>query len=123
MQEHPFYDHAAPILSVPHVPTAVTYYRDRLGFTVGFEWEEPATYAVLHAGPQIQIHLSQAEAGKIPPAGLAMYIFVKEIDVLYAQLIEKGVEMLTPIGDRDYGMRDFDVEDPFGYRWTFGRGA
>lgn len=36
------------------------------------------------------------------------------MDSLYQQLVAAGVDFYCPIGDRDYGMRDFSVRDPDG---------
>jgi len=37
------------------------------------------------------------------------------------RLIARGVAIVEPIGDRDYGMRDFAVTDPDGHRLVFGQ--
>jgi uncharacterized glyoxalase superfamily protein PhnB len=40
--------------------------------------------------------------------------------VLYAELAERGANILKPPQDYPYGMRDFDVLDPDGNQVTFG---
>jgi uncharacterized glyoxalase superfamily protein PhnB len=57
-----------------------------------------------------------------PPArqGTAMiYVQVNGIDAYFAELQGRRVEATEP-GDRDYGMRDFEVVDPDGNRIAFG---
>ena len=107
-----------PFLHVKDMPAALTYYRDKLGFAVTFSWEEPPRYVCLCLG-DCAIHLNSY----VPPAGPShIAIFCKGIDALYARLIGRGVDIIEPIGDRDYGMRDFVVTDPDGHRLVFGQG-
>jgi len=108
--------HAA-VLHVRDMPEALAFYRDKLGFTVSFTWEEPPRYLCLCLG-DAAIHLN----AYVPPAGpSAVCIFCKGIDALYAQLTARGVNIIEPIDDRDYGMRDFAVADPDGHRLIFGQ--
>jgi uncharacterized glyoxalase superfamily protein PhnB len=41
---------------------------------------------------------------------------------VYSELKENGVEHIPKPEDQDYGMRDFEVVDPWGNRLTFGKG-
>ncbi|WP_280328292.1 VOC family protein [Pseudomonas sp. BN102] len=36
------------------------------------------------------------------------------MDSLYQRLLTAGVDFYTPLADRDFGMRDFSVQDPDG---------
>ena len=58
------------------------------------------------------------------PSGLhtAIYIFVRNIEKVYSELKEKGAIITNPLNERDYGMRDFDIQDPDGYIIAFGQG-
>ena len=108
----------ATVLHVKNMAAALAYYRDKLGFTVSFTWEDPPRYVCLCLG-DAAIHLN----AYVPPAGPAhVCIFCKGIDALYTQLIERGVNIVEPIADRPYGMRDFAVTDPDGHRLDFGQG-
>jgi uncharacterized glyoxalase superfamily protein PhnB len=108
----------ATVLHVKDMPTALAYYRDKLGFAVTFTWEDPPRYVCLCLG-DCAIHLNSY----VPPAGLShVAIFCKGVDALYAQLGARGVDVAEPIADRDYGMRDFTVIDPDGHRLVFGQG-
>lgn len=108
----------ATVLHVTDMPTALAYYRDKLGFTVTFGWEDPPRYVCLCLG-DCAIHLNSYVP---PPAPSHVAIFCKGIDALYDQLATRGVAMTEPIGDRDYGMRDFAVTDSDGHRLVFGQG-
>lgn len=108
----------ATVLHVKDMATALAFYRDKLGFTVSFSWDEPAQYICLCLG-DAAIHLNSY----VPPAGPShVVLFCKGIDALYAQLMERRVTIVEPIGDRAYGMRDFAITDPDEHRLVFGQG-
>jgi catechol 2,3-dioxygenase-like lactoylglutathione lyase family enzyme len=108
----------ATVLHVRDMPTALAFYRDQLGFTVTFSWQDPPRYVCLCLG-DAAIHLNSY----VPPAGPShVCIFCKGVDALYAQLTARGVRITDPIADRAYGMRDFEVTDPDGHWIVFGQG-
>ena len=41
------------------------------------------------------------------------------VDALYRRAREGGVAIANEIADRDYGLRDFIIEDPDGFRLRF----
>ena len=105
-----------PIRPVRDVGAAVEFYRDKLGFEVGFTWGEPMSMAGMKLG-QVQIFLQQGTAN---PPGMEIYFVVGDADELHGFQRTNGVEILTPPGDRDYGLRDYSVRDLDGYELTFG---
>jgi catechol 2,3-dioxygenase-like lactoylglutathione lyase family enzyme len=108
----------ATVLHVKDMAAALAFYRDKLGFTVSFTWEDPPRYVGLCLG-DAAIHLNSY----VPPAGPShVCIFCKGIDPFYARLVASGVNVTEPIGDRAYGMRDFNVTDPDGHCIVFGQG-
>ncbi len=112
--------HQATIFSVPDVRKALDFYRDQMGFNLEFAWEDPPSYAVLQRDDSVTFHLSQNPDPQTA-RGLA-YVFVYDPDALYHEFIQKGIDIPVPPADQDYGMRDFDVADPWGNRITFGKG-
>ena len=109
-------DRQHPILAVPDIVAAVDFYTTRLGFTPGFTWGEPPTFAGVNLG-SVQVFL---QAGSPSPDGCSVYFGVGDADELCAWQQAHGVEVLVPPGDRDYGFRDYTVRDLAGYRLTFG---
>ncbi len=117
------FSHAATVLAVKDVETSLAFYRDQLGFEATFTWEEPASYAVLKRGEGVSIHLTSSPNPPSQGDHTAMYIFVYDVEALYQEYVGRGVDMDTPLGERDYGMKDFDLLDPDGYRICFGQGV
>ena len=115
--------HASPVFPVPDVKQTAEYYRDKLGFEIKFLWEDPPTYAVLKR-EGVGIHLSK-KADDFEPSGrhTAYYIFVYDVEGLFKEFKEKGVEILNEPQQREYGMVDFDIRDMNGYILSFARGT
>lgn len=105
-----------PTLSVNDVPTAVEFYTRRLGFKLGFLWGDPPHFAGVTLG-QVQLFLQQ---GAPSPAGCEVNFVVSDADALYDFHRATGVEVVTPPGDREYGLRDYAVRDLDGYELGFG---
>jgi len=95
---------------------SLVFYRDKLGFEVTFEWDKPINYAVIKAGDAVSIHLMKANKDyRRNSEHTALYIFVHNVDAIYELYKIKDVRIVNEIGNRDYGMRDFDIEDPDGH--------
>lgn len=47
-------------------------------------------------------------------------VMVPDVDRLWALTREMDAAIIAPIGDRDYGLRDFTVADPDGFGVRFG---
>lgn len=117
--ESPQVSHAATILGVPDLEKGLAFYRDILGFKVAFLWGDPVDYAVLNREDKVSIHLSLNPPREAPPHTI-LYIFVHDVDRMYAELRESGLNLPYQPETQPYGMREFDVQDPFGYRISFG---
>ena len=114
--------HFASVLPVTNIFTSVNYYQNELGFKLTYTWNEPMEYAVMERGG-VHIHLSSyVQSPTQPGTNATLYVFVHDIDALYEEFRSKDVNITQIIGDRVYGMRDFDVKDPDGYILTFGKG-
>lgn len=105
-----------PQLVVPDILAAVDFYTTKLGFTPGFTWGEPVSFAGVNLG-EAQIFLSP---GTSEPRGTALNFVVSSADTLYEYQRANGVEVVEPIADRDYGLRDYTVRDLNGYWLAFG---
>lgn len=106
-----------PGLQVEDVPSAVAFYTQQLGFTLGFTWGEPVGFAGVNLG-KVQVFLDAAPA---PRATGSVFFVVDDVDTLFAFHVAQGVEVLVQPGDREYGIRDYTVRDLAGHRLTFGQ--
>ena len=119
----PVLSHFASIFPVQDVQRSIAFYTKQLGFRLEFTWNDPVDYAVLVRGG-VSIHLNKRIDPVSPPSPHAkMYVFTENIDVLYEEYLSMDIPIKTPIGTRDYGMRDFDILDPDGYMISFGEGV
>lgn len=114
-------DHLAPVLHVSKVQENKVFF-EKLGFKVEFEWDDPVDYLVLKRN-QATIHLSKAIKPHIDSGQIDVYLFVENIKEYYSDLVKSKVEITTPLGQREYGMWDFDIKTPDGYNLSFGEGS
>jgi catechol 2,3-dioxygenase-like lactoylglutathione lyase family enzyme len=105
----------SPVFPVSDVPAAVAFYRERLGFDLGWIWGEPPTHAGVCRGVVgINLTLEPSDAG----SGEA-YVELQGVDAYYEELLARNVEV-GELHDRPYGMRDFALIDLDGNRLVFG---
>ena len=103
-------------LPVSDLAAAIDFYVTKLGFRLGFLWGEPAFFAGISLG-EVEIFLK--EDTPAPNAGAVIFM-VGDADALYGFHLANGVEVVEPIADREYGIRDYAVKDRYGYRLVFG---
>src|SRR5262245_730086 len=118
--ERPMMRHSVSVFTVSNIAESIAYYRDKLGFTVAFEYGSPTSYVGLREG-DVSLHLISATRNKRQPGRGAVSIFVDDVDALHAELVKRGAKVLTEPRDEDYGIRDFDVTDLDGNMIYFGR--
>lgn len=49
-----------------------------------------------------------------------LQIMVPDVDALWERVQEMEADVIAPIGDRSYGLRDFTIADPDGFGLLFG---
>jgi GNAT superfamily N-acetyltransferase/uncharacterized glyoxalase superfamily protein PhnB len=112
-----------PILAVRDVATAATYYRDVLGFEDVWLWGEPPTHGGANQdGVQLQFSLNPALAESAE--GREIWIRVRDVQAMYALHQERGAEIVATLEPKPWGVSEYTVRDPNGYRLRFaGSGA
>lgn len=110
---------AATVFTVCDVAASTVFYRDALGFKVSFEYGTPVFYVCL-CRDDVALHLIAESKTKRLPGHSALCVFVKDVDAVYAELTARGVVVIKPPADYDYGMREFDLHDPDGNYLVFG---
>ena len=114
--------HSAPVFPVEDPLKTAEYYRDILGFDINFKWGDPPSYVVINRDDTVGIHLVKKEDQFQPSKNhVSLFIFSHDINSLYTAYAKAGADILHPLGDRDYGMRDFDIKDPNGFILSFGQ--
>jgi catechol 2,3-dioxygenase-like lactoylglutathione lyase family enzyme len=107
---------AAPLLMVPDVQATADYYRKVLGFKSDPGGTAPE-YSVVWRD-NASIHLAKGEQA---PTGVRIFFWVKDVNALHEDLIRRGVEIVVPIANRPYKIRDFSIRDPNGVLLVFGQ--
>ena len=103
-----------PELPVPDVLEAQAYYRDRFGFTV--EWfNEPGGLGAVSHGECAIFFRKTSNQGH--PG--TFWIFAEDIDASFSELEQRGAEIVDPISDKPWGMRQFTVQDAYGNQFHF----
>src|SRR5260370_7799614 len=103
-------------LAVNDIAAAVEFYTKKLGFAAAFTWGDPPTFAGVKLD-KVQIFLRK---GTPDPRGCFVSFMVGDADALYEFHRSQGVEVVEPIDDRPYGIRDYGVRDLHGYHLSFG---
>jgi catechol 2,3-dioxygenase-like lactoylglutathione lyase family enzyme len=107
-----------PIINVPDVVATVRFYVDKLGFGEEWLWGEPPFYGGISMNGH-KIHFKQTEPAHSTGSGI-FYLMVRGVDHYHETYRNNGVEIVDPIGDRRYGLRDFAIHDLNGYRIAIG---
>jgi uncharacterized glyoxalase superfamily protein PhnB len=118
----------APELFVPDVQAAVDFYCGKLRFQT---WRvekagERAVFAVLWLERSVVLiadeRMYAAMGGEpVEPRGrgIDIRIMVADVDAMHRRAQDGGLAVVHDIADREYGLRDFIVQDPWGFRWRF----
>lgn len=115
------FSHSAVIFPVSNLEESIDFYTNKLGFEKTFEWGEPMYYAVVKRGG-VGIHLTKrSDGGRPSKYHRALYVFVNDIEKVNKDCKDKKVRIVNDLENRDYKMRDFDIEDPDGFIITFGK--
>ena len=103
-----------PELPVADVEAAQRYYRDRLGFEIAWYNEEGQIGAVSHGDCAIFFRKVEGDIH----AG-TFWIFTERVDEAFAALTELSANIVDPIGDKPWGLRQFSVRDLNGHLFHF----
>ena len=120
----------APFFIVKNVPTALSFYRDLLGFDITFQGpsEDDIFFGIVQRGAAM-IMLKDIGVEPVPnytrdiKKGIARwdaYIPVLDPDALAAEFSMRNVAFFQPLWNDDDGLRGFEVTDADGYVLFFG---
>jgi uncharacterized glyoxalase superfamily protein PhnB len=120
---------SAPILLVADVVKSANYFRDKLGFTYTRFWGEPPDFVIL-VRDGCRVMLSQVD----DPARIVphwhnvshmwnIYFWVDDVDAIYAEMQASGAIIDYSLGMKDYGVKEFGVQDLDGHDIAFGQAS
>lgn len=114
----------APQFFTTGMAATLAYYRDKLGFGCLSTWQDPPVYAIV-ARDGHRIHFRCAEpptpnADKYDDELLDSYLFVADVDALYAEYTGRGVAFTRTLADTPWHTREFVVKDCDGRLLAFG---
>jgi uncharacterized glyoxalase superfamily protein PhnB/GNAT superfamily N-acetyltransferase len=108
----------SPILAVTDIRAAVDFYTRVLAFELDWIWGDPPTHgAVRRDNLQIQFSLNPAKAARAP--GTQYFCFVNVVEDFHALHRAGGAEIVSPIENKPWGLREYTVRDPWGYELRF----
>jgi uncharacterized glyoxalase superfamily protein PhnB len=118
-----------PVFLVDDIAATCEYYQAALGFQINFTYGEPPVFAcVSRNNAMINLNLSQPPGlrNSATAAGAAAawdaYVLVSHVDEVYEELRARGANIVAAPVSREYGMREFQVEDCNGYRLVLADG-
>lgn len=113
--------HTRHVLAVKDLKVEAAYYIDKLGFERDFTapgWE------FLSFG-DFKVMLGECTdallARDTGDHSWFAHALVENVDDVYAEFNQRGAEIISPIGDKPWGIRDFCVLTPDGHRIVFGQ--
>jgi catechol 2,3-dioxygenase-like lactoylglutathione lyase family enzyme len=120
----------APEFFVRDVDASIAYYTGVCGFTLIRSDRDPdgkASFAVLALGRAEFMFADERFLGTETRAalthprapGLDIRLMVSDVRAVYDRVRERGAKIQLPLKDQPYGLRDFTIKDPDGYRIRF----
>ena len=126
MSERVRYKALVPQLVVPDVVMAAEFYRDKLGFELLGYFLDPPVYAMLRRD-DVEIHFGKGDGLETKTneslrrgLGHDIYIIVSDIEGVFRELTEAGVEIVEGPIKRVYGSIEVTAKDCFGFTIVFG---
>ncbi len=118
-----------PILSLRDAPRASAWYQGAFGARETSRSTAPdgKIVAFLAIGDlEFGVVDETTEVGNFSPETLGgttvrIMLHVPDPDAVAQRAVDAGAELLFPVEDQPYGMRQGRVRDPFGHHWLIGR--
>jgi uncharacterized glyoxalase superfamily protein PhnB len=106
------------VMHVSDLKSAVTYYTGILDFKLDFEFGE--YIGLIYDDTCIHLSAPNHPGIKKTPGNALFCIDCDEVNTYYDLISKKGAQIITPLADRAYGVRDFAVNDQDGNTLVFG---
>ncbi|WP_328841266.1 VOC family protein [Streptomyces europaeiscabiei] len=115
-----------PYICVDGAAAGIDFYVAVLGATERMRMASPdgkIHHAELQIGNSVVMVADEfPELGFRGPKSLGgtpvhLYVYVEDVDAVFAEALTRGATELTAVKDEFYGDRVGQLEDPFGHRW------
>ena len=111
-----------PVLIVPDVRAAVSWYADVFGFVEHVRIGEGHRAQLgLPDGPAAELVVAEVRPGRrLPGEGRSHQVMLKVADAtaVVETALSRGATLADPLHDWEYGERQAAVTDPFGHQWV-----
>lgn len=118
---------SAPVLLVKDVVRAAAHWGDQLGFSEQSMWGQPPNFCMVsrddltvmlaQVGPGVEVRPHWTVLSKMWSA----YFWVDDAEALYHELIERGATIDWHLSLKDYGVKEFGIQDADGHDIAFGQ--
>jgi catechol 2,3-dioxygenase-like lactoylglutathione lyase family enzyme len=114
----PGFTNAVPVIATQSVEKTVAWFERTLGFERQWSWGDPPVYAgILAGGAELYITEDVAlfiaiEEQQLRPE---IFLWVTDIDAIYAQHRARGAEITEELTTRAWGLRQYVIREPNGY--------
>ena len=109
---------ANPVLAVHDLDRSAEWYRDALGCTTTDV--DPGNWTFCRSGGtdfMLGRCPDAAPAGDIGDHSYVAYLVVDDVDAAHDRAAAAGAEVLKPLTDEPWGMREFSLRSPDGHRF------
>jgi predicted enzyme related to lactoylglutathione lyase len=93
-----------PVLAVRDLDQHLTYYAQQLGFSTSWLWGDPPVRAGVRRD---DVEIQLVSDGRLAPTQPSyVYFLIRGVDAYHANCVERGADIVMPLADRPFGMRD-----------------
>lgn len=110
------------VLAVPNLAASAAFYRDVLGFQIE-DIGDPGWRMFIKDNCRIMAgHCPEAiPAMELGDHSYVAYFVVESVDLYYEHVVSRGGEIIQPLRDKPWGMREFGVRTVDGHRIMVGQ--
>jgi uncharacterized glyoxalase superfamily protein PhnB len=109
------------VLAVKDLAIEAAYYIDKLGFERDFT--APGWEFLSFGDFKVMLGECSDEMSAEATGNHSWYahVIVENVDAVFDELLERGAQILSPIENKPWGIREFSVVTPDGHRIGFGQ--
>jgi GNAT superfamily N-acetyltransferase len=108
------------VLAVADVGETARFYVDKLGFKQNWLWGNPPTFGCIGLGSAELFLCQQPDLARHVDGHMHFFQVGEKLEELYERHRALGAPIVEPIENKSWGVREYTVRDPSGYRLRFG---